>query len=118
MTLVQITNWTNQILEPFSLKIIGKGGNYNIELLNDILELIRRKNARGKTYEDSNNLLNQPLKREDPFQDDVATVATGATGSSVAPAGATTVAPVVKRRRVERVLDTSLLDVGVNMDDD
>ena len=43
MTLIQITNWTNQILEPFSLKITGKGGTYKLDLLNDILELIRRK---------------------------------------------------------------------------
>ena len=119
MTLVQITNWTNQILEPFSLKIAGKDGKYKIELLNDILELIRRKNARGRSYEDGRNLLNQPVKREDPFQDDVApvvAVVAGATEASVAtgPTGA----PPAKRPRVKRELDTSLLDVGINMDDD
>ena len=50
------------------------------------------------------------MKREDPFQDDVAPVAAvvaGATG-----------APLAKRARVMRELDTSLLDVGINMDDD
>ena len=111
MSLTQITNWTNQIIEPFSLRITGKDGTYKIELLNDILELIRRKNARGKTYEDAKNLLNQPVKRLDPFQDDVAVVAAvaaGAAGVAVA-AGAA----VVKRRRAARELDTSLLDVDV-----
>ena len=113
MSLTQITNWTNQILEPFSLRITGKDGTYKIELLNDILELIRRKNARGKTYEDSKNLLNQPVKRLDPFEDEVAVVAAVAAGGAVE-----AVATVVKRRRVARELDTSLLDVGINMDDD
>ena len=112
MSLTQITNWTNQILEPFSLRITGKDGTYKIEILNDILDLIRRKNARGKTYQDAKNLLNQPVKRLDPFEDDIAVVAAG---PAAAAAG---VAAVVKRRRVARELDTSLLDVGINMDDD
>jgi len=113
MSLTQITNWTNQILEPFSLRITGKDGTYKIEILNDILDLIRRKNARGKTYQDAKNLLNQPVKRLDPFEDDIAVVAAGP-----AVAAAAGVAAVVKRRRVARELDTSLLDVGINMDDD
>ena len=117
MSLTQITNWTNQILEPFSLKITGKEETYKLELLNDIVELIRRKNARGKSYHDAGNLLSQPLKREDPFQDDAAGAAVAA-GAGAAAAAAAAAGPDKKRRRVATQLDTSLLDIGVNMDED
>jgi hypothetical protein len=117
MSLTQITNWTNQILEPFSLKITGKEETYKLELLNDIVELIRRKNARGKSYHDAGNLLSQPLKREDPFQDDAAGAAVAA-GAGTAAAAAAAAGPDKKRRRVATQLDTSLLDIGVNMDED
>ena len=57
------------------------------------------------------------MKREDPFQDDAAGAAVAA-GAGTAAAAAAAAGPDKKRRRVATQLDTSLLDIGVNMDED
>ena len=63
MTVQRMVNWVNRIMKTFSLELkMEKGsGDIYINHLGDIVELVRRKNATGRYYEDEGNLLN--LKR-------------------------------------------------------
>jgi len=92
-SLTRVVNWINRILERFSLKLVREGGVFQLEVLNELLELIRRKNFRGRFFQDRGNLLRQETLQGDPFLDE----ATGET--------------VVERRN--REFDTSRLDWGV-----
>ena len=64
MTPQQILMWSNSLLKPFSLQIKAGEKSYRLELQNDLLELIRRKNKTGKRYEDENNLLKQVVREK------------------------------------------------------
>ncbi len=73
MTLQHMLVWCNSLLKDFSLKIRAADTNtYYLELQNDLLELIKRKNGIGKIYFDGKNLLKQgaPQPQEDLFVDD------------------------------------------------
>jgi len=98
----QILLWVNALVNPFGLKVgaVDKhGGGYKLEVCSDILGLIKRKNRRGKFYEDSENLLKQETPGGDPFIDEV--------GETI----------LVKRERARvremQEYDTRLLDRGV-----
>ena len=104
MSTQQIVIWVNSILKPFSIRVkaINKNGDgFKLEVLNDVLDIIKRRNKRERFYEDGANLLRQEAKGGDPFIDE-------ATGETL----------ITKRKRVMVELDTSKLDVGINMDDD
>ena len=64
MTPQEILMWANSLLKPFSLQIRAGVKSYRLELQNDLLELIRRKNKTGKCYEDENNLLKQVVREK------------------------------------------------------
>jgi hypothetical protein len=100
--------WVNSILRPFSLKVsaLGKHGEgYRLVVLHEMLELIARKNSRGKFYQDRENLLKQQTSEGDPFVDEQ----TGET--------------IIEKRQQQRQqsmrqYSTSLLDVGVESDEE
>ena len=74
-------------------------------VLSDLVGLIKRKNARGRFYEDRENLLRQESRDGDPFIDEVT--------------GETLTEKRQKTREWEmRDFDTSRLDVGVGGDED
>jgi hypothetical protein len=98
MTLGRAVGWVNRLLEPFSLKLV-RGDGFKLELLSDIVELIRRKNPRGWFCEDRRNLLKQVMDDGCPFVDEL----TGETGWQ-------------KRERARAPHDASRLDVGINPD--
>ena len=95
-------------MKPFSLKVsaLGKHGEgYRLVVLHDMLELIKRKNNRGKFYQDRENLLKQQTSEGDPFVDEQ----TGET--------------IIEKRQQQRQqsmreYSTSLLDVGVESDEE
>ena len=60
------------MLKDFSLQIRADKETYYLELQNDLLALIKRKNGIGKIYFDGKNLLKQgaPQPQEDLFVDD------------------------------------------------
>ena len=103
----QILPWINTLIKPFGLAIKSDHGKYKLTERFDILGLIRRKNARGRFYEDAENLLGQVSGEGDPFIDEV-------TGETL----------IQKRERVrretaerrQREFDTSRLDEGVSED--
>ena len=67
----QVLMWRNSLLKLFSVQVRAeKHGGYFIELQNDLLNLIKRKNDAGRFYEDSGNLLKQESKEGDPFVDE------------------------------------------------
>jgi hypothetical protein len=70
-----------------------------------MLDLIKRKNSRGKFYEDSNNLLKQESKDGEPFIDE-------ATGQTIIQK------QQEERKEKMRAFDTSRLDAGVGGDED
>jgi hypothetical protein len=71
MTPQQVLMWCNSLLKPFSVQVRAqKHGGYFLELQNDLLSLIKRKNDSGRFYEDSRNLLKQESKDGDPFIDE------------------------------------------------
>ena len=70
MTPQQILMWANSLLKPFSLQIKAGEKVYRLELQNDLMSLIARKNKRGREYKDSRNLLNQQVKRRVAEEDD------------------------------------------------
>ena len=59
MTPQQVLMWCNSLLEDFSLQIRADKETYFLELQNDLLELIKRKNGIGKIYFDEKDLLKQ-----------------------------------------------------------
>ena len=63
MTAQRMVNWVSRIMKVFSLELkVEKGsGDIYISPLGDIVELIRKKNARGRYYQDEGDLLK--LKR-------------------------------------------------------
>ncbi len=50
MTPQQILMWANSLLKPFSLQIKAGPKVYRLELQNDFLNLINRKNEEGRLY--------------------------------------------------------------------
>ena len=100
----QVLMWCNSLLKQFSVQVRAeKHGGYFLELQNDLLSLIQRKNKAGKFYEDAKNLLKQESKDGDPFIDEE-------TGETL----------IQKRERVQenkmKEYDTSLLDRGLDFD--
>ncbi len=74
MTPQQILRWANSLLKPFSLQIKAGPKVYRLELQNDLLNLINRKNEEGRLYKDSRGLLKQMVPEQfaskaDPFED-------------------------------------------------
>jgi hypothetical protein len=104
----QILAWANALGKPCSIAVraVDKhGGGYRLEVLNEMLELIKRKNNHGKFYQDGNNLLGQQNKDGDPFIDEET--------------GETLYQKIEKKQALARnSYDTSRLDVGVDLDDD
>jgi hypothetical protein len=104
----QMLIWVNSLLKPFALKVSAvdrHGGGYRLEVCSDVLGIVRRKNAKGRLFEDRDNVLKQESPDGDPFVDE----ATGET--------------LLERRdreleRARREYDTSLLDRGVGGEDD
>jgi len=47
------------VIEPFSLQVVLEREGYRLMVLNDVLGIVRRRNARGQTFFDSLNLLGQ-----------------------------------------------------------
>jgi stalled ribosome alternative rescue factor ArfA len=99
MTPQQILMWVNSLLKPFSLQIKAGEKTYQLELQNDLMSLIQRKNKNGREYKDRKNLLNQrvPKKQveEDLFMDDE-----------------------TRAKKAKKPFNTDLLDVGINHDDE
>ena len=64
--------WCNSLLKDFSLQIRADKETYYLELQNDLLALIKRKNNIGKIYYDRDNLLKQVAlnQQDDLFIDD------------------------------------------------
>jgi hypothetical protein len=60
MTAQRMVNWASRILKTFSLevKLDKKTNEIHLGRLGDIVELVRRKNANGRYYEDEAKLLN------------------------------------------------------------
>ena len=61
MTPQQILMWANSLLKDFSLQIKAGPKVYRLELQNDLLNLIARKNGEGRLFKDSRGILNQML---------------------------------------------------------
>jgi hypothetical protein len=119
MTPQQILMWANSLLKPFSLQIKAGEKVYRLELQNDLMSLIARKNKRGREYKDSRNLLNQQVKRrvaeeDDQFLDDE--VAPAATPTGEAPAAHQPATGKPKTKKAKKRINTALLDVGINHD--
>jgi hypothetical protein len=73
MTPQQILMWINSLLKPFSLQIRAGEKFYQLEIQNELMSLIERKNKSGRIYKDSKNLLNQIIPKrmqEDLFEDE------------------------------------------------
>ena len=99
MTPQQILMWANSLLKQFSLQIKAGEKTYQLELQNDLMSLIQRKNKNGREYEDRRNLLNQRVAKkqleEDLFLDDE-----------------------TRAKKTKKPFNTDLLDVGINHDDE
>ena len=89
-----------------AIRVISKQGEgYKLEVLNDMLGIIKRKNQNDRFYEDGENLLKQEGRNGDPFLDE-------ATGETIPQK------QEKKRQKKMRDFDTSLLDRGVNIESD
>jgi hypothetical protein len=99
----QILTWVGSLLKPFSLKLKPSGSIVSLEVENDVLGIIKRRNEQGKFYQDARNLLRQESEDGDPFIDE-------ATGE--------TLIEKQEKKREQRMMDydTSGLDVGVRDD--
>ena len=104
----QITPWINMIIKPFGLKVESDHGKYKLKERFDILGLIRRKNERGKFYEDSEDLLGQVSKGGDPFIEE-------ATGETLIQNMDRERKEAAERRQIE--FNTTPLDKGINEED-
>ena len=72
MTSQQILMSANSLLKDFSLQIKAGPKVYRLELQNDLLNLINRKNAEGRLFKDSRGILNQMVPErfaKDLFED-------------------------------------------------
>ena len=72
MTPQQVLMWCSSLLKQFSAQIRAAEKTYYIEIPNDLSELIKRKNAKGKHNFDHRNLLKQVVRQQapvDPFLD-------------------------------------------------
>ncbi|MFM7979061.1 MAG: hypothetical protein ACKPKO_07055 [Candidatus Fonsibacter sp.] len=72
MTPQQVLMWCNSLLKDFSLQIRADKETYYLELQNDLLALIKRKNRIGEIYFDEQNLLKQgaPHQQDNLFVHD------------------------------------------------
>ena len=72
MTPQQVLMWCNSLLRDFSLQIRADKETYYLELQNDLLALIKRKNHMGNIYYNKDNLLKQGAlnQPDDLFIDD------------------------------------------------
>ena len=70
MTMRQILPWINMLLKPFGILIKADHGKYFLGQRFDILGLIRRKNSKGKYFNDGANLLGQVQGSDDLFIDE------------------------------------------------
>ena len=109
MTPQQILMWANSLLKPFSLQIRAGEKTYQLEIQNELMSLITRKNKNGRIYKDGRNLLNQKVRtqiaeEEDLFLDDEPSATTG----NEKP----------KAQVAKKPFDTARLDVGINADDE
>ena len=109
MTPQQILMWANSLLKPFSLQIRAGEKTYQLEIQNELMSLITRKNKNGRIYKDGRNLLNQKVRKqvveeEDLFLDDEPSTTTG----NEKP----------KAQIAKKPFDTSRLDVDINTDDE
>ena len=107
MTPQQILMWANSLLKPFSLQIKAGEKVYRLELQNDLMSLIARKNQNGRIYKDSRNLLNQKVRKqveEDLFLDDEP-------GASETPG-------IEKAQKARKQFNTERLDTGINTEDE
>jgi len=99
MTPQQILMWANSLLKQFSLQIRAGEKTYQLELQNDLMSLIQRKNKNGKIYNDKRNLLNQQVPKkqveDDLFLDDE-----------------------TRAKKARKPFNTDLLDVGINHGDE
>lgn len=67
--------WVNSLLKTFSVQVKAGAKVYRLELQNDLLNLIARKNNEGRLFKDSRGILNQMVPErfaKDPFSDDEA----------------------------------------------
>jgi stalled ribosome alternative rescue factor ArfA len=100
--------WANSLLKLFSLQIKAGEKTYQLEIQNDLMSLITRKNKNGRIYKDGRNLLNQKVRKqvveEDLFLDDEPSTTTG----NEKP----------KAQMTKKPFDTSRLDVDINTDDE
>jgi hypothetical protein len=101
--------WANSLLKLFSLQIKAGEKTYRLEIQNDLMSLITRKNKNGRIYKDGRNLLNQKVRKqiaeeEDLFLDDEPSATTG----NEKP----------KAQMTKKPFDTSRLDVDINADDE
>ncbi|MFM7986893.1 MAG: hypothetical protein ACKPKO_47025, partial [Candidatus Fonsibacter sp.] len=72
MTPQQVLMWCNSLLQDFSLQIRADKDTYYLELQNDLLALVKRKNNIGKIYYGRDHLLKQVAlnQQDDLFIDD------------------------------------------------
>ena len=96
------------LIKPFGLKVDSDHGKYKLKERFDILGLTRRKNERGRFYEDAENLLGQVSKDGDPFIDE-------ATGENLIQKRDRERKEAAERRKIE--FNTTLLDTGINDED-
>ena len=61
MTPQQILMWANSLLKPFSLQIRAGEKTYQLDIQNELMSLITRKNKNGRIYKDGRILLNQKV---------------------------------------------------------
>ncbi len=73
MTPQRVLVWASSLLKHFSLQIRAGEKVYRLELQNDLMSLVARRNKNGKVYKDNRNLLSQVARKEvaeDLLQDD------------------------------------------------
>jgi hypothetical protein len=57
----RVQNWINRVIEPFSLQVVLEREGYRLRVLNDVLGIVRRRNARGQSFFDGLKLLGQTV---------------------------------------------------------
>ena len=138
-TAQQVLMWANSLLKPFSLQIRAAEKTYFLEVQNQLLDLIKRKNQSGKIYKDGKGLLKQtaPEKKAkvkevftDEFIDDEepSTAAPSTTASTPREVKcdpfadlddepfAHPLSKITIRRRTKAEINLDALDEGINMD--
>ena len=107
--------WANSLLKLFSLQIEAGEKTYQLEIQNELMSLITRKNKNGRIYKDGRNLLNQKVRKqvveeEDLFLDDEA-----GTAATESPAMGN---EKPKTTRANKHFNTTRLDIGIKRDED